>query len=191
MWKGDQQGDLEFKASVNNLACSHVFLRGQQRLSFFSTSWEIFLVSCCFQTGLCLICWTLLLRLPLGWKDLSSILSPQIFQMALISILAMEINVNECCRADERSRNVNECSDALRLLHLHCWPSLQLFFKHTLFFWKVGSRFRQHLAHQHLSQRYHCNPSCKSAHQICHYNAYCTKIKMINTDLVTVLSKSS
>lgn len=76
MWKGDQQGDLEFEASVNNLACSHVFLRGQQRLSFLSTSWEIFLVSCCFQTGLCLIFWTLLLRLPLGWKDLSSISSP-------------------------------------------------------------------------------------------------------------------
>lgn len=76
MWKGDQQGDLEFEASVNILACSHVFLRGQQRLSFLSTSWEIFLVSCCFQTGLCLIFWTLLLRLPLGWKDLSSISSP-------------------------------------------------------------------------------------------------------------------
>lgn len=117
---------------------SHVFqrgfLRGQQHLSFSPTSWEIFLVSCCFQTGLCIICWTLLLRLPLGWKDLSSISSPQIFQMALISMLAMEIHVNECCCADERSKNANECSDALRLLHLHCWPFLQLFFKHTLLF---------------------------------------------------------
>lgn len=44
--KGDQQGDLEFKASVNNLACSLVsqrgFLGAQRRLSFFATSWEIF-----------------------------------------------------------------------------------------------------------------------------------------------------
>lgn len=33
MWKGDQQGDLEFKASVNNMVCSRGFPCVSERLS--------------------------------------------------------------------------------------------------------------------------------------------------------------
>ncbi len=147
MWKGDQQGDLEFKASVNNMACSCGFPCG-----FREAFWEgsSALVSCpplgksfsylAVSDGFMYHLLDSFTQTPFGMEGSVFNFKPLDLSDGSYFYVSNGNSCYECCCADERSKNANECSDALRLLHLHCWPFLQLFFKHTLFFWESRVR---------------------------------------------------